>query len=318
MYMVKVSGRLRKVVSEASPRAFRTIWWIFKITAAVSFAMFLLRWSGMLEWIAAAVSPVFNLFGLPGEAAMAYVSGYFINVYSCIAVVSTLHLTAREITILGTMTLAAHAMVVECAVQHKTGAPTAYVAVLRTMASLALGMLLNLVLPGRPDFTESGRAILSQIPFFEIQGEFMPQFEVWLLGLARLALWMTCLIYLLNILQSILYEYGIMSEIARFFKPLLSLFGLDGSTAFLWIVANVVGLSYGSAAIMDEMHRGNVSLWNINLLNTHIGVSHSNLEDLFLFSAIGGAWYVMLLARWIMVALLVWTVRLVKPRFLLG
>lgn len=316
--MIRVSDRLRKVVREASPRAFRTIWWIFKITAAVSFAMFLLRWSGMLNWIAVAVSPVFNLFGLPGEASMAYVSGYFINVYSCIAVVSTLELTAREITILGTMTLAAHAMVVECAVQHKTGTPTAYVAVLRTLASLSLGVLLNLVLPGRPDLTGASDVALSEIPFFEIQGEFLPQFKMWFIGLARLAVWMTCLIYLLNILQSILYEYGVMSKIALFFRPLLSLFGLDGSTAFLWIVANLVGLSYGSAAIMDEMHRGNVKLWDINLLNTHIGVSHSNLEDLFLFSAIGGLWYVMLLARWIMVTVLVWTVRLVKPRYLLG
>lgn len=316
--MFRISDRLRKVVREASPRAFRTIWWIFKITAAVSFAMFLLRWSGMLNWIAVAVSPVFNLFGLPGEASMAYVSGYFINVYSCIAVVSTLELTAREITILGTMTLAAHAMVVECAVQHKTGTPTAYVAVLRTLASLSLGVLLNLVLPGRPDLTGASDVALSEIPFFEIQGEFLPQFKVWFIGLARLAVWMTCLIYLLNILQSILYEYGVMSKIALFFRPLLSLFGLDGSTAFLWIVANLVGLSYGSAAIMDEMHRGNVKLWDINLLNTHIGVSHSNLEDLFLFSAIGGLWYVMLLARWIMVTVLVWTVRLVKPRYLLG
>ncbi|MBO4498737.1 MAG: hypothetical protein J5732_00590 [Bacteroidaceae bacterium] len=316
--MIRVSDRLRKVVREASPRAFRTIWWIFKITAAVSFAMFLLRWSGMLNWIAVAVSPVFNLFGLPGEASMAYVSGYFINVYSCIAVVSTLELTTREITILGTMTLAAHAMVVECAVQHKTGTPTAYVAVLRTLASLSLGVLLNLVLPGRPDLTGASDVALSEIPFFEIQGEFLPQFKMWFIGLARLAVWMTCLIYLLNILQSILYEYGVMSKIALFFRPLLSLFGLDGSTAFLWIVANLVGLSYGSAAIMDEMHRGNVKLWDINLLNTHIGVSHSNLEDLFLFSAIGGLWYVMLLARWIMVTVLVWTVRLVKPRYLLG
>ena len=113
--------RLKKVVREALPRAFKTIWWIFKITAIVSFIMLLLKYTGILTWIAAAVSPVFQIFGLPGDASLAYVSGYFINVYSCIAVVSTIDLTVRQITILGTMTLAAHAMVVECAVQKKTG-----------------------------------------------------------------------------------------------------------------------------------------------------------------------------------------------------
>ena len=111
------SGKFKNVVKQALPRAFKTIWWIFKITAIVSFIMFLLKYTGILAWIAAAVSPVFRIFGLPGDASLAYVSGYFINVYSCIAVVSTIDLTARQITILGTMTLAAHAMVVETAVQ---------------------------------------------------------------------------------------------------------------------------------------------------------------------------------------------------------
>ncbi len=311
-------ARFRKVLRETTPRAFKTIWWIFKITAAVSFAMLLLRYTGILQWIAVAVSPVFNLFGLPGDASMAYVSGYFINVYSCVAVISTLELTAREITILGTMSLAAHAIILESAVQHKTGTPTAYVVVLRTIASLLLGVLLNLILPGRPEIDSSAGMRLADVPFIQIQGDFLPLFVQWLKGILKLAAWMVCLIYLLNLLQRMFYEYGVMERIARFFHPLLRIFGLDGSTSFLWIVANVVGLSYGSAAIMDEMQRGKISKFEINLLNTHIGISHSNLEDLLLLSAMGGAWYVMLLARWVMVTFLVWMVRVLKPRFLLG
>ena len=66
--------RFKKVVKQAAPRAFKTIWWIFKITTIVSFIMFLLKYTGILTWIAAAVSPVFHIFGLPGDAALAYVS----------------------------------------------------------------------------------------------------------------------------------------------------------------------------------------------------------------------------------------------------
>ena len=301
--------RFKRVVKQAAPRAFKTIWWIFKITATVSFIMFLLKYTGILTWIATAVSPVFHIFGLPGDAALAYVSAYFINIYSGIAVISTLDMTVRQITILGTMNLAAHAMVAETAIQKKTGTPVIHMVIVRTLASLTLGIVMNLVLPGRPEYTADTIA-LSEIPFLNIQGELWPMFLVWLKGLARLTVWMTTLILLLNIMQRALYEYGIMNKISRFFSPLLTVFGLPKETTFLWIVANVIGLLYGSAAIMDEMERGKISDRSILLLNTHIGVSHSNLEDLMLFSAIGGVWYWMLLFRWALVTILVWSLRL--------
>ena len=301
--------RFKRVVKQAVPRAFKTIWWIFKITATVSFIMFLLKYTGILTWIATAVSPVFHIFGLPGDAALAYVSAYFINIYSGIAVISTLDMTVRQITILGTMNLAAHAMVAETAIQKKTGTPIKHMVIVRTLASITLGIVMNLVLPGRPQFSAE-TVHLAEVPFLNIQGEFWPMFLVWLKGLARLTAWMTTLIFLLNIMQRALYEYGIMNKISRFFSPLLTVFGLPKETTFLWIVANVIGLLYGSAAIMDEMERGKISDRSILLLNTHIGVSHSNLEDLMLFSAIGGVWYWMLLFRWALVTILVWSLRL--------
>ena len=301
--------KFKNVVKQAAPRALKTIWWIFKITATVSFIMFLLKYTGILTWIATAVSPVFHIFGLPGDAALAYVSAYFINIYSGIAVISTLDMTVRQITILGTMNLAAHAMVAETAIQKKTGTPIKHMVIVRTLASITLGIVMNLILPGRPQFSEQVIS-LSEVPFLNIQGEFWPLFLVWLKGLARLTVWMTTLIFLLNIMQRALYEYGIMNKISRFFSPLLTVFGLPKETTFLWIVANVIGLLYGSAAIMDEMERGKISDRSILLLNTHIGISHSNLEDLTLFTAIGGVWYWMLLFRWALVTILIWSMRL--------
>lgn len=301
--------RLKRVVKQAAPRALKTIWWIFKITATVSFIMFLLKYTGILAWIATAVSPVFHIFGLPGDAALAYVSAYFINIYSGIAVISTLDMTVRQITILATMNLAAHAMVAETAIQKKTGTPIKHMVIVRTLASITLGIVMNLVLPGRPEFSAE-TVSLSGVPFLNIQGEFWPMFLTWLKGLGRLTVWMTTLIFLLNIMQRALYEYGIMNKISRFFSPLLTVFGLPKETTFLWIVANVIGLLYGSAAIMDEMERGKISDRSILLLNTHIGISHSNLEDLTLFTAIGGVWYWMLLFRWALVTILIWSMRL--------
>ena len=101
--------RLRQIIATATPQALKTIGWIIRLTVLVSFVVFLMQYSGLIHWISAAVSPLFHLFGLRGDAAMAFVSGYFINIYTSIGVISTLDLTVREITILATMSTAAHA-----------------------------------------------------------------------------------------------------------------------------------------------------------------------------------------------------------------
>ncbi len=307
--MQAILRRMRHVVATATPQAFKTISWIVRLTVAVSFVVFLMQYTGLINWISAWVSPVFHLFGLRGDAAMAFVSGYFINIYTSIGVISTLDLTVREITILATMSTAAHAIIVEGAVLHRTGTPTLYTIVLRTLASLTLGILLNLILPGRPEAAIGSSLTASELPVFAIQGPFWPMFAEWGIGMLRLALMMCGLIYLLNIIQRLLYEFGVMERISRLLSPLLKLFGLPEKTSFLWIVANVIGLSYGSAAMLDEVARGTITRREINLLNTHIGISHSNFEDLILYASIGGIWWIILLARWVMTTLLVWSLR---------
>jgi len=117
------------------------------------------------------------------------------------------------------------------------------------------------------------------------------------------------IIFSLNIFQKLLSEFGIIARISKFLKPLLLIFGLPKKTAFLWIIANVIGLAYGAAAMLDETARGKISKKDIKLLNSHICISHSNLEDLLLLTALGATWWVMLLIRWAMSIVLVWEMR---------
>ena len=140
--------RIVRCVKEVLPSTTKTCIWIIKITVAVSFAMMLLKYFQILPWISDAVSPVFRIFGLPGAAALAYVSGYFVNVYSCIAVMTTLELDWRALTILCTMVMCSHSMVLETAVLKKTGANGARMVIVRTLSAFILGIVLNLILPG--------------------------------------------------------------------------------------------------------------------------------------------------------------------------
>jgi hypothetical protein len=48
----------------------------------------------------------------------------------------------------------------------------------------------------------------------------------------------------------------------------------------------------------------------VDLLNHHIGVAHSNLEDLLLFVSFGGLLWWILLPRWVIALFFVWERRL--------
>lgn len=295
--------RIVACVKEVLPSTTKTCIWIIKITVAVSFAMMLLKYFDILPWISDAVSPVFRIFGLPGSAALAYVSGYFVNVYSCIAVMSTLDLDARALTILCTMVMCSHSMVLETAVLKKTGAGGVRMVIVRTLSAFILGIVLNQVLPGSASLTAAATEAGEKLSFWLTLWQ-------WFLSALKLVLMMICIIYTLNILQRLLREFGIMEKIAKVFRPLMTVFGLPDNTVFLWIVANIIGLGYGAAAMLDEMDRGGISRHDVLLLDTHICISHSNLEDLLLLTACGAVWWIMLLARWAMSILLVWELRL--------
>ncbi len=295
--------RIRKCVKEVLPSSKKTCIWMIKVTVIVSFAMMLLKYFNILPWISDLISPVFKYLGLPGSAALAYLSGYFVNCYSAIAVMTSLELDWRAMTIIATMVLCSHSMIIETAVLRKTGASAARMVVVRTLSAFFLGWLLNRILP-------ASEAVAAELPVTEGLAPFWPVLGKWALSTLDLCLMMTIIIFALNILQRILSEFGVMKVISIALTPLMYFFGLPAKTSFLWLVANIVGLSYGAAAMLDEIERGTISNRDVRLLDSHIAVSHSNLEDLSLMAAIGGLWWVMLLIRMAMAIVLVWEQRL--------
>lgn len=298
--------RLKNCVLSALPGAGRTVLWLCKITLAVSFGVMLLRYFGILPVVASWLDPAFRHLGLSGDAALAYVTGFFVNVYAAISVAVSLGLDPRAMTILGVMVLCSHNMIVETGVQKKTGSPAVRIVVTRVLSAFLLAWLLNLILPGAASQTSASAVIADEYDGMA----FTAVLASWAKGAVLLLLKMAVLIFGLNILQRILSEYGVVTWLSRIFHPLLAVFGLPRSSSFLWIVANTLGLAYGAAVMLDEASQGKMSRRDTDLLNMHICISHSNLEDLMLFVSVGGLFWPMLLSRLAMSLILVWELRL--------
>ncbi len=271
--------RILRCFHTSFPKAMKTALWLLKIMIPVTFLVLVLDYSGWLSVIAGWIAPLFVWIGLPGESAFVLLTSILANIYAAIAVITTLDFSIREATILAVMCLIAHGFIVETAVVRKTGSNVVWMISLRLLASLAAGILLNWLLPDLAGKV-SASAHAEAHSFAEVLAS-------WALATFWLILKIILLITGLMFLQKILEEFGIIRALKKPLRPFMGLMGLPQSTTFSWIVAYVLGLAYGSAIIMEEVSEGRMNSDEADLLNHHIVVSHSQLEDPLLFAAIG-------------------------------
>jgi spore maturation protein SpmB len=288
----------KKCIVTAFPKGLKTAWWLIKITIPVSFGVLFLDFYGLLELMARITGPVFNYIGLPGISAIVFITSIFTNIYSVIAVLTTLNLPIREGIIIGTMCLVSHNFIIETAVLRKTGSSVTRMLILRLAGSFLIGWFLNKVIPGSfsNNFISPNRE----------HGELIPVLIKWSMAITYTTVKIIILVVLLLILQEILEEFGLIRWMERPLAPVLKLMGLPDTTAFSWIVANTIGLAYGSAIMINQVENGKMKKQEADLLNHHISLSHSQLEDPLLFLAIGYVIHWMIWPRIIIAIIAVW------------
>lgn len=307
--MNTISKRLYTSSKAALPKAGKTIWWLLKIILPISILVSFLQYWGVITQIAGILSPAFSLIGLPGESAVVFITSIFLPLYGPIAIISTLPMDMREITILALMCLISHNLLVETAIQKKTGSSALIMFFLRLSASIIGAFILNLLLP---EHVGSGHVIQKSLEFTTIPD----MLRDWAINAGFLSLKIALIITGLMILQNILKEFNILAVISKIFAPMMRMMGLSNDSSFLWFVAQTLGLTYGSAVMIDEVENKEITPQSANLLNYHIAINHSLLEDTLLFVAIGvpAGWIIG--SRFILAILVVWTVRgLTKIRF---
>ena len=268
--------------------------------------MSVLQHVGVISWLAGYLSPIFSYIGLSGDSAIVFLTSIFLPLYPTIAVMTTLTITLREATILAVMCLVSHNLPVECSVAHKTGSPFGKIVAFRIFMSFASAIVLNWLMPQSDTpftFMSMGSAEATSWGML---------FTDWLSSSLVLIVTIVLIVTALMVLQRVLEEFGWMHRIAHILSPLMRLFGLPSGCSLLWLTGNVVGMAYGAAIMIDEVEQGRLTRDEANLVNHHLGVSHSLLEDTMLFVAMGISFWWIFLTRLALAMVAVWTMRGVK------
>jgi len=116
---------------------------IIKVSVPLYVVVTLLKGTPVLDLLGRVFAPVMGIFGLPGEAAFAFVAAFLLNLYAAIAVIVPLNLTPFQVTQCGLMMGVAHNLVVEGGVLSTTGARGGVLTLCRLVVACVAGLLLR-------------------------------------------------------------------------------------------------------------------------------------------------------------------------------
>lgn len=294
--------RIKGCILTTLPKAIRTCLWMLKITLPISLCVRIAQHVGIMEYVGMLTSAVFPLLGLPSEASIVFFTSCFLPIYTPIALMATMELTIKQATIISLMCLASHNLPVECAVASKTGSSFWTILTLRVCASFIMAIIANMLLP-------ESNSVFAMSQVGVEYDSFQDVLSAWSFASWNLIKTLVIIVTSLMLIQAFLEEFGIIQKISKMVSPIIKIMGLPENTAFLWLVGNIVGLSYGSAIMIGMASEGKINPNEADLVNRHLAVNHSILEDTVLFSALGICAWWLLLFRIPLAIIVVWAKR---------
>jgi spore maturation protein SpmB len=122
----------------------KTSFLLLKVIIPVFALIKVLEHTPVISWISQFCDPLMRFVGLPGEAALAVVTGMFLNFYAAIGIIIALGLSAWQITIIAVILSCCHELVIETAIIKKTGIRAWPILGIRLATALVAGVILNL------------------------------------------------------------------------------------------------------------------------------------------------------------------------------
>lgn len=125
----------------ALQRTVRTFISLMKIVVPVYTIIYLLSLTPLLRIFGNFVAPAMKYFNLPGESALAFILGNFINIYAGIAVIPQLNLNSQQITTLAIMLLISHSQVLETSILFRLKTKYLLILLLRLVIAIIMGLI---------------------------------------------------------------------------------------------------------------------------------------------------------------------------------
>jgi len=311
---------MEKITTEIKDALKETIFTTFellKIMIPISIVVKILGKLGIIAILGDFLAPIMGLVGLPGDFGLVWATAMITNIYGGLLVFFSLSvknpLTVAQVTVLGTMILVAHTLLIESRITQKAGVRLWFMLSLRVLGAFILGWVLNIIFTSFNLY--QSKSILLWKPIHENSSIFY-----WIIGECKNYFMIFVIILSLLVLMKILKISGAINRLNNFLEPILKYLGMSKDAAPVTIIGMTLGLAYGGGLIIKEVKSGYLSKKDAFLSLSLMGLSHSLIEDTLLMLAIGSSLVGILFARilftiTVMVILIKFITYLSKNRF---
>jgi hypothetical protein len=258
---------------------------LYKILIPFIFIIKFLEEIGIVKAISNLFEPIVQILGLPAELGIVWVTALVVNVYAAIIifinVVPSLDLTVAQVTVLTTIILIAHNLLVESAICRAAGVSFFYASFLRIGVAFVGGFILYKIY--------STFGLLQHKFNLVLQQKIIPtDYYSWILGQVQNLVYIFCIICILVFALNFLKRIGVEKLIKNLLEKPLKLLGISSSAINIVIVGLTIGLQFGGGMLIKEVKSGSIDKQSILLSISLLNLIHAIIEDTILMMIIGG------------------------------
>jgi len=260
-------------VQNSLKTSLKSSWTILKLIVPIYILADILFYYDLLSHITFIFKPLVALLGLPQEAALAIVSGLFLNLYAAIAFAAPLGLGAKEWTVLAVFLGIAHALLVETEIMKRLGLSRIYSICLRLSVGLLVGGLTSTLPQSWFTHELSQETVLPNQSIYHSLVDLLQNslYESLSLSIKVIAL-VTILIFFLDFIKS-------LSMIEKHSQKVNSGFSI--------LVGVILGITYGAGILIAEYEKGILQKREVLFIGTYLMICHAIIEDTLLFVIFG-------------------------------
>ncbi|KRE13239.1 nucleoside recognition protein [Bosea sp. Root483D1] len=249
---------------------------------------------GVIKAASPWLAPAMQLFGLPPELALAWLTGLLVGMWGGVVVlftlVPTMTLSTADITVFSSLLLMAHAIPVEQRIVARAGPNFWATSILRIAGAIAFAALLHQL------FSATGWLSQPIAPVWKpAAGE--GGWVSFAYGTAKTLIVMLAVLLALSWAMELLRAAGILDVLYKRLAPLFRLVGLRQEALPFTTVGLLLGISYGSGLMLAEVRRQPIEPRQVFLASVFMGFAHSLIEDTLIMVALGADLMTILFGR---------------------
>ena len=254
-------------------------WIILKLVIPIYILADILFYYNTLEYVSFIVEPFTSILGLPAEAALAIISGIFLNLYAAVAFAAPLDMTPHQWSVLAVFLGICHSLVVESVIMKKIGISNMYSYLMRFFVGLFVAYLTHLMPASwfEAIITNENFTNVSYNSFFDlIIGS---SYNAFVLSI-KIILLITVLIFIMDYIKTRKFVLESQKNVSK---------------GFSIVVGIILGITYGAGILINEAKSEALSKSDLFYIGTFLMICHAIIEDTLLF-VIFGADFTMVIA----------------------